>query len=526
MGGRQGVIGVSGGGKSGTLTIRVDNLYCPPSVKKVWLQFDSYCNQAGIAWGLRVPSGENGSTKTETSRDVERLSDGWVRHTYEYEIDPQPAWEEFHCRFATAESGGECAIDNLSISTQCELEEPDDDGVGLGFDFPQPEWPPYPSFENDPNWYDYPEWDRYGWEPDWMPGLTDHEGVIGLPGGEVPQDGGLVMRWGDSPEPEGEKYVRYEFDFYAEGGGIYWEESVSPGSYVEGRKESIKELEYGWAHATIDLVVSPAPEWHQMTWHMFAGGRRGGPVAIDNLIVSTTSQPPRFVKPTPLKLDAIEPVVPAVPTEPPPQWRESFDRYAVGSEMHGQRGWKGWDNDPAFGALVTDEQARTAPNSLDIVGDSDLVREFAGYSGGRWAFTAWQYIPSDFVGGGEDPFAGTFFIMLNTYSDVGPHEAPDWSVQLDFDSNDGMLKVYHGDGMNTIDVPYVTDEWVKIAVVIDLDNDWTQIYYDDALVTEYSWTGGVLGDGGGALSIGAVDLYANGSTSVYYDALSLKPAQP
>jgi len=29
---------------------------------------------------------------------------------------------------------------------------------------------------------------------------------------------------------------------------------------------------------------------------------------------------------------------------------EDFESYAAGSEMHGQGGWKGWDNTPGAGA--------------------------------------------------------------------------------------------------------------------------------------------------------------------------------
>jgi hypothetical protein len=93
---------------------------------------------------------------------------------------------------------------------------------------------------------------------------------------------------------------------------------------------------------------------------------------------------------------------------------------------------------------------------------------------------------------------------------------------MQFDSNDGMLKVYYGNGLNTVDVPYETERWVKLQTVVDLGEDWTRIYYDDALVTEYCWTDGVLGDGGGALDIAAVDLYANGSSPVYYDDLTVE----
>ena len=207
----------------------------------------------------------------------------------------------------------------------------------------------------------------------------------------------------------------------------------------------------------------------------------------------------------------------------PMPWTEDFDYYANGSDLHGQSGWKGWDNDPAGTAYVTDAQSLSPPHSVDVAGNSDLVHEFSGYDSGKWAFTAWQYVPSDFQSGGTDPFLGSFFIMMNTYVDGGPHEESDWSVQMNFDSNDGMLKVYYGNGMNTVDVPYIPDEWVELQVVIDLDADLTQIYYNDECVVEYGWTGGVMGGGGGALDIAAVDLFANQSTSVFWDDLSLDP---
>ncbi len=199
---------------------------------------------------------------------------------------------------------------------------------------------------------------------------------------------------------------------------------------------------------------------------------------------------------------------------------DDFDGYLLGSPLHGLGGWKGWDNDPAFSAPVTDVQARSADQAVDIVLDADLVHEFCAGEGGAWSYSAWQYIPSDFVSGGAGEFAGTWFILLDTYNDGGPYH---WSTQLQFNSNDGLLKSYDGDLDFSFSVPYETDRWVKIQAIIDLDNDWTQIYYDDNLISEYSWTGGILGDGGGALDIAAVDLFAQGSSSIYYDDLILEP---
>jgi RHS repeat-associated protein len=204
---------------------------------------------------------------------------------------------------------------------------------------------------------------------------------------------------------------------------------------------------------------------------------------------------------------------------------ENFDSYPNGSSMHGPGGWTGWENNPVATAFVTQDQYRSPLQSVDINGPSDLVHPFCA-SGGAWSYSAWQYIPSDFASGGGGQLDGSYFMLLNRYPVDADPNTDDWSVQMQFDSNDGMLKVYHGNGLNTINVPYDTDRWVKIQVIVDLENDWTDIYYDDDLVSEYSWTGGVLGNGGGALDIAAVDLYANDSNSVFYDDLVLERIAP
>lgn len=204
------------------------------------------------------------------------------------------------------------------------------------------------------------------------------------------------------------------------------------------------------------------------------------------------------------------------PTVP---WFEGFESYAAGSGMHGQGGWSGWDDNPAYDAPVSDVVSRSGVNSVEVSGGADLVHESCTSGGGIYSYETWQYIPADFDSNGTGQFAGSFFILMNTYEAGGVHDAPHWSVQMQFDSNDGLLKVFHGDGLNTVNVPYVDQRWVRIQAIIDLDDDWTRIYYDDALVTEYPWTGGVLGGGGGAYDIAAVDLVGNGASPVYYDDL-------
>jgi hypothetical protein len=54
-------------------------------------------------------------------------------------------------------------------------------------------------------------------------------------------------------------------------------------------------------------------------------------------------------------------------------WADNFDLYATGANMHAVGGWKGWSNDPTFTAFTTNFQARSAPNSLDIVSNGDMI---------------------------------------------------------------------------------------------------------------------------------------------------------
>jgi hypothetical protein len=190
------------------------------------------------------------------------------------------------------------------------------------------------------------------------------------------------------------------------------------------------------------------------------------------------------------------------------QWGDDFDSYADGSSMHGQGGWKGWGNDPTWTAYVTSAQSLSSPHSVDVMGNSDLVHEYADYTSGQWVYTAWQYIPESFSG-------ESYFILLNTYTDPGT--ANNWSTQVRFDSALGIVE----SEFDYSQLPLITGRWVELRNEIDLDADLQSIYYDGQLLVSKSWTEGV--SGGGALNIGAVDLFANGASTIYYDNISLVP---
>jgi hypothetical protein len=136
---------------------------------------------------------------------------------------------------------------------------------------------------------------------------------------------------------------------------------------------------------------------------------------------------------------------------------------------------------------------------------------------GRWTITAWQFVPAGFQSGCDGSGnCGSYFVLLNTYSDGGPY---DWSAHFRADSITGT---FIRDGATPAAVPLITGRWVEIRVEVDLDADTYRVFYDGAeLGTLETWSDGPYGGGSGAVNIGAIDLFANGSSTVYYDDVSL-----
>lgn len=193
---------------------------------------------------------------------------------------------------------------------------------------------------------------------------------------------------------------------------------------------------------------------------------------------------------------------------------EDFDGYTAGENVHGQGGWKGWGNDPGAGAFVDDAYSTSEPNSIRIAGASDLIHEFSGYTSGVWTVTAQQYIPDDFAG-------NTYFIFQNRYTDDA--SVLSWSTQVVFDSVSRTVANYDGAAAPG-SLPYVSGQWVELKLVIDLDQDLQTFYYGGQELYSGSWTQMFPDQGvGGVLNIGSIDLYAEESSPVYYDDISIVP---
>jgi hypothetical protein len=181
---------------------------------------------------------------------------------------------------------------------------------------------------------------------------------------------------------------------------------------------------------------------------------------------------------------------------------EDFDSYAAGSALHGQGGWKGWDNDPAWGAPASSVQANSGSISAEIGGDADLVHEF-DLAGGNLELSAMQYVPTGGTG-------TSYFILLNTYSDGGDDK--DWSVQLACNLETGIITSDQGGGA-TANILY--DQWIELKFDIDLDGNTINEYYNGTLLSTHVWDDDAHG------TLQCIDLFANGASPIYYDDIML-----
>ncbi len=186
------------------------------------------------------------------------------------------------------------------------------------------------------------------------------------------------------------------------------------------------------------------------------------------------------------------------------QWFENFDTYATGSQIHLQGGWQGWNLSAAAGALVSQDAAYNAPNSIKITGASDLVHRYFDYFSGLWVYSARQYIPSSVTSG------TSYFILLNTYNDNGPY---DWSVQTAFNLQAGTVSE---EISSSITLPIVRNQWVEVRYLIDLTAGTVKCSYNGTVFATHPWH-----DLTGANALAAVDLFAHGTGPVYYDNLLL-----
>jgi len=172
------------------------------------------------------------------------------------------------------------------------------------------------------------------------------------------------------------------------------------------------------------------------------------------------------------------------------QWGENFESYDDSNIDSQSSDWIGWDNNNS-GVDVTDNFAFSSNQSILVEQGDDLVHIFDGINAGSGEIIFWMYIPSD---GG----AGAYYNILHEYN-AGNSV---WAHQILFASAEsGEQSVLDAAGYEAAYFDAVYDTWVEVRQEIDLDNDYTTLYYNGEEI--YSWQ--FSQDAGGEQQLNVLD---------------------
>ncbi len=175
------------------------------------------------------------------------------------------------------------------------------------------------------------------------------------------------------------------------------------------------------------------------------------------------------------------------PNAPPPppslDFFDDFDTYTVGQRLAQQNpdDWKTWSGPTGTGEdpLISDAFAFSGSNSVFVDDGNDFYRPHGSLTSGSWGMTFMMYIPNNKSG------------YFNTLA-VNPPNT-NWGMQVYFDQ--GGAASVDADGESSAVFSYNYDTWVEAKVIVDLDQDSAQFFYDGSLIRAWRWTAGTFGDG-------------------------------
>ena len=180
---------------------------------------------------------------------------------------------------------------------------------------------------------------------------------------------------------------------------------------------------------------------------------------------------------------------------------EDFESYGAGTVLHEINGWEGWYGAAGSAASVSGEQAYDGAQSVVVKGGTDAALVF-DITEGKWVLTAQQYIPSGTSG-------ETRFHMQNTYR----NGAIGRSVQWFFSLSDGVIGEDYDEAASA---SIIYDEWIELKLVIDVDNDLLEQYYNGTLFSARAWVFS------GTSQIQSINLFGKSGSPVYYDDIKIQ----
>jgi hypothetical protein len=178
-------------------------------------------------------------------------------------------------------------------------------------------------------------------------------------------------------------------------------------------------------------------------------------------------------------------------------YTDNFDALIVGQQLACQDpvNWTTWSDlpcDPVEDAYISDLYALSGANSAVFVEDNDQIKLLGDLTSGKWEISFQMYIPT-----GK---AGYFNVQSEFVFVTGGY----WAMEVYFDvGGSGSLETEQ-----TVSTAFTwaEDTWQLVEIVVDLDSDVGEFWFDGTMVHSWQWTNGAT-TGTGPLMLAAVDIF-------------------
>jgi hypothetical protein len=188
-------------------------------------------------------------------------------------------------------------------------------------------------------------------------------------------------------------------------------------------------------------------------------------------------------------------------------FEDNFDTYTAGGQLACQNptDWTTWSNlpcDPTEDAFISNNYAYSGTNSFVVIQDNDLVKPMGTQTSGKWDISFMVYVPV-----GKE---GYFNYMAEFFG------TPQWWA-LDVYFEPGGSGRLNAGGQNAATFTYAYDTWQSVEVIVDLNNDIGEFWFDGDSVHSWQWTLGSVGQGV-PLQLDAVNFWGpNANAEMYVD---------
>ncbi len=188
-------------------------------------------------------------------------------------------------------------------------------------------------------------------------------------------------------------------------------------------------------------------------------------------------------------------------------WSDNFDIYTAGQRLACQNpiNWTTWTLVPCSTVedpLISNAQSFSAPNSVVIVQNNDLVHPIGDLTYGKYSISFRTYLSTDKTG---------YFNTLSGFTG-GAYE---WAMECFFNSGgQGSLNA-GGTGVASFTFPYNT--WNQVELIVDIDNDEAEFKFNGNSIHTWAWTSGATGSGS-QLQLAGTDFFgATAQDQMYID---------